>query len=344
MANPEHVKIIKQGAAVTVPIGPYVDAADGATPLTDLTIAQADVLLSKSGGAMAAKHSVTGCTHDQRGWYGCPLDTTDTDTPGPLLVDAQMDSALPVWHELAVMAAQAFESLFGADLLQVDIREASGTAVNSPDDLKANVEDLATEDTAVAAEAAASAAAVAATAANGKLPADTATKLGRLDVAVSTRASQTTADAIKAKTDQLGTAYVTYTCPARSSGAFVLYGGNDYLTADGPGRAFAATITDYSGPDLAGATAVVRFLAAGAYDEEATTAAALEVAATLSVNGTTVIVSADLTAVQTAALSPAPPAEQRNYVHQFNAILASGSVVNLPDGRTTVRKGIAEAS
>jgi len=50
-----------------------------------------------------------------------------------------------------------------------------------------------------------------------------------------------------------------------------------------------------------------------------------------------------MTATQTAALSPYPPAEQRNYIFQFQATTAGGSVVTLADGRLTCKKGIEAA-
>ena len=46
---------LKQSTAVDIALGPFVDAADGVTPETALTIAQADVRLKKNAGAWAQK-------------------------------------------------------------------------------------------------------------------------------------------------------------------------------------------------------------------------------------------------------------------------------------------------
>src|SRR5690606_23411122 len=53
---------------------------------TGLTIRQADLRLTKNGGNMALKSDSSACTHDELGMYACPLNTTDTNTPGILTV------------------------------------------------------------------------------------------------------------------------------------------------------------------------------------------------------------------------------------------------------------------
>ena len=49
------MKILKQSTAVTVKLGPFLDASDGVTAETALTISQSDVILSKNFGAFAQK-------------------------------------------------------------------------------------------------------------------------------------------------------------------------------------------------------------------------------------------------------------------------------------------------
>jgi hypothetical protein len=117
---------LKQSTAVTVKIGPFVDDGDGFTALTSLTIAQADIRLTKNGGAFAQTNNATGATHDENGYYGVPLDTTDTGTLGTLRVAVSESGALPVWQDFMVVPANVWDSLFGADKLQVDAVEVSG--------------------------------------------------------------------------------------------------------------------------------------------------------------------------------------------------------------------------
>ena len=120
---------LKQSTGITEKLGPILDETDGKTAETGLTIAQADVRLSKNGGAYAQKNEATSCTHDENGEYGCPLDTTDTGTLGRLKLLVHKSGALPVWHEYMVVPANVWDSLFSTDKLQVDLTQILGTAL-----------------------------------------------------------------------------------------------------------------------------------------------------------------------------------------------------------------------
>ena len=117
---------LKQSTAVTVKLGPFVDETDGKTAETGLTISQADVRLSKNGGNMAQKNDATSLTHDEIGQYDCPLNATDTGTLGVLRVMVHESGALPVWQDYMVVPANVWDSMFGADYLQVDAVQLSG--------------------------------------------------------------------------------------------------------------------------------------------------------------------------------------------------------------------------
>lgn len=124
---------LKQSTAATVKIGPFVDETDGVTPEDALTIAQADIRLSKNGGAFAATNDETGATHDENGYYGVPLDTTDTATLGTLRVAVNESGALPVFADFMVVPAAAYDSLvLGSDTLPADVTQWNGTNVASP--------------------------------------------------------------------------------------------------------------------------------------------------------------------------------------------------------------------
>jgi len=133
---------LKQSTAVTVKIGPFLDDTDGKTAETGLTIAQADVRLSKNGGDIAQKNDSTSCTHDELGIYDCPLNATDTDTLGRLQLWVHKSGALPVWHEYMVIPANVYDSLFSTDKLQVDITQVAGNTVSGVNDFKADVSNL----------------------------------------------------------------------------------------------------------------------------------------------------------------------------------------------------------
>ena len=123
---------LKQSTAATVELGPFVDDTDFKTVETALTIAQADIRLSKNGGAFAQSNNVAGATHLEGGDYGVPLDTTDTNTLGRLRVRIAEAGALVVWRDFMVVPANVWDSFFGADKLQVDLAEWLGTAAATP--------------------------------------------------------------------------------------------------------------------------------------------------------------------------------------------------------------------
>jgi hypothetical protein len=123
---------LKQSTAVTVKMGPFLDSTDGDTEMTALTISQADIRLTKNGGAFAQTNNAAGATHDENGFYGVPLDTTDTNTLGTLKVFVHEASALSVWQDFMVVPANVWDSLFGADKLQVDAVEWLGGTIATP--------------------------------------------------------------------------------------------------------------------------------------------------------------------------------------------------------------------
>ena len=110
---------LKQSTAATVKLGPFLDDADGKTAEEGLTISQADIRLTKNGGDAAQTNNAAGTTHDEKGWYDVPLDTTDTNTLGRLTVFIHESGALPVWQDFMVVPSNVWDSMFGADNLRV---------------------------------------------------------------------------------------------------------------------------------------------------------------------------------------------------------------------------------
>lgn len=125
-------RFLKQSTAFTFRAGPFVDSTDGVTAETGLSIAQADIQISKAGGAFAQTSASPTTTHDADGWYQCPLTTTDTGTVGALTVQIVMAGALPVWHDFMVLPANVYDSLMGTDLLDVSVTQWLGTACATP--------------------------------------------------------------------------------------------------------------------------------------------------------------------------------------------------------------------
>lgn len=116
---------LRQSTAITLKIGPALDEDDGKTAETGLTITQAEVRLSKNGGNMAQKNEATSCTHDELGVYGCPIDTTDTNTLGRLQLWVHESGALPIFHEYMVVTQNYWDSKYSTDELQVEVVTAT---------------------------------------------------------------------------------------------------------------------------------------------------------------------------------------------------------------------------
>jgi hypothetical protein len=120
-------------ASQSVLIGPFVDATDGATAETALTIANTDIRLSANGGNLAAKNSGGG-THDEAGWYTITLDATDTATVGRLQLHCKVAGALMVHMEFQVLEEAVYDALIGASALgyvanaPVNVAQLSGDA------------------------------------------------------------------------------------------------------------------------------------------------------------------------------------------------------------------------
>jgi hypothetical protein len=120
---------LKQSTARTVPFGPFLDDTDGKTAETALTLSQADIRLSKNGGAFAQTNNSAGATHLENGHYGVPLDTTDTNTAGWLRVAVHETGALPVWQDFLVLPAAVYDALItNAGGLLVTLLDGSLTA------------------------------------------------------------------------------------------------------------------------------------------------------------------------------------------------------------------------
>jgi hypothetical protein len=108
------MNFLRQSTAVDIALGPFVDATDGVTAETALTISQADVRLKKNAGAWAQVNDATSATHEENGWYEKELDATDTDTVGILIVAVNESGALPVWREFQVVEEAVFDRDYAA--------------------------------------------------------------------------------------------------------------------------------------------------------------------------------------------------------------------------------------
>lgn len=112
---------LKQSTAYTFRFGPFVDDTDFKTAEPSLTIAQADMLLSKGGAAFAQKGTAGNATHDTDGWYSTTLSTTDTNTVGTLDFMVVVAGALPVWRHFYVLEEAIYDALFASGAAGFDV-------------------------------------------------------------------------------------------------------------------------------------------------------------------------------------------------------------------------------
>jgi len=125
------MNILKQSTAATIKLGPFIDDTDGKTAETGLTIAQADIRLSKNGGDFAQTNNTAGATHDENGYYDIPLNATDTGTLGRLRVSVSKSGALPVWQDFQVVTANVYDTLCSTDSLDVNVASLSTDAITA---------------------------------------------------------------------------------------------------------------------------------------------------------------------------------------------------------------------
>ena len=122
---------LKQSTATTIVVGPLVDSTD-ASAETGLTISQSEVLLWKQGGTgFSAKNESTAATHRSYGMYTVPLDATDTNTLGQLIVGVYESGILVARHDYMVVPANVWDSMFGADLLYTDVKELNSVSASA---------------------------------------------------------------------------------------------------------------------------------------------------------------------------------------------------------------------
>lgn len=129
-----HAAELKQSTAVILKAGPFVDSTDFVSLEPSLTIAQADIQISKNGGAFAQTSDASPTTtYDADGFYPIPLTTTDTNALGTIKVQISMSGVLPVWETHTVVTANYWDSKYSTDVRQVDVTQWNGTNVASPD-------------------------------------------------------------------------------------------------------------------------------------------------------------------------------------------------------------------
>ncbi len=106
---------LRQSTIQTIRFGPFLDAGDGVTPETVLTITQALRRISKDGGDFAQSGEAGNSTHDESGWYFDDLTAVDTNTVGELILSVETSAThLAVWHKYWVIEEAVYDAIYGA--------------------------------------------------------------------------------------------------------------------------------------------------------------------------------------------------------------------------------------
>lgn len=115
-------------ASQEVCLGPFVDATDGKTAETGLTIANTDIVIWKHGATATGTKNSGGGTHMAGGLYSAVLDATDSNTLGNMVVLVNVSGALPVRHEFVVLPSNIYDSMIlGTDLFDVSVTQFGGS-------------------------------------------------------------------------------------------------------------------------------------------------------------------------------------------------------------------------
>jgi len=191
--------MLRANTAVDVLIGPFLDDADGDTEETGLTLEDEHIFLSKNGQALTAKNDANNATHDNDGYYNCPLNATDTNTEGTLVLQVHVAGALSVRHEYNILSEAAWDSMFVAkDTGYMDVNvKAVSEDTTAADNLES-----ACDNYSVTRGLAGTALPAAAADAAGGLPISDAggldldTQLGYLTAAVATATALATVDTV----------------------------------------------------------------------------------------------------------------------------------------------------
>ena len=113
---------LKQNAVgdVELNLGPFVDATDGFTAETGLTIAQANIRVGKADGTIEQTGNSFGGEHSENGYYYCKINGTDCDQIGPLQIMVSVSGARPVMREFYVLPAGVYTAITGTSVLDAN--------------------------------------------------------------------------------------------------------------------------------------------------------------------------------------------------------------------------------
>jgi hypothetical protein len=109
--------VLRQSTSVDIRVGPFLDATDGVTPETGITLAGADQaeVLKANGAATTAMAGTFAAVTGADGWYDYTVATGDVDTVGEVCFVVQDSSVcLPVFVRAQVVEETVYDALFAS--------------------------------------------------------------------------------------------------------------------------------------------------------------------------------------------------------------------------------------
>jgi hypothetical protein len=109
--------VLRQSTAIDIRIGPFVDAGDGVTPETGVTLAAADQaeVLKENGAATATMAGTFAAVTGADGWYDYTASTTDTNTVGEVVFVVQDSTlCLPSFTRAMVVEETIYDAIFAS--------------------------------------------------------------------------------------------------------------------------------------------------------------------------------------------------------------------------------------
>lgn len=140
------MRFLRTNTATRITCGPFLDKTDGITPESAITVTSEkltfvvddagvptlvlDVAPTASGGA----NDMVLITGNDSGYYDLELAAANVNYLGRAVMSLN-DVAVhcPVFHEFMILTANAYDSLFGTDVLDASVTQWTGTAVAAPD-------------------------------------------------------------------------------------------------------------------------------------------------------------------------------------------------------------------
>jgi len=109
--------ILKQSTSIDIRVGPFVDATDGVTPETGVSLGSADQaeVLKANGASTVAMGGTFAAVSGADGWYDYTVASGDVDTVGEVVFVVQDSSVcLPVFTRATVVEENVYVAWYAA--------------------------------------------------------------------------------------------------------------------------------------------------------------------------------------------------------------------------------------